>query len=318
MSRYSLLENNDEVLWDRFVAESEQGSVFCQVGFIDSLGLNCKYYFVRKGDEVVAAIPILLDAAQHIIKSPYPFAPYISIMFKLFPGESTHKKITREFELTEFIINEVIRVYGNFSTTTSPFFDDIRPFLWHNYHSPEKGVFDVHVRYTPILKMDFASHEEYLSSIRTLRRRELKDVDKVEISDWDDIDSFDNLHRLTFERQGIVRSEVQSRILRSIVRCSIDKKFGRLSLCRYQGEEASAFLFLYDNKRAYYLFGANHPDFRKYGCSTKLMAENIFYAKDTKGLNEVDFIGANSPQRGDYKISFNSNLHQYFEVHYNI
>ncbi len=318
MSRYSLLENNDEVLWDRFVAESEQGSVFCQVGFIDSLGLNCKYYFVRKGDEVVAAIPILLDDTQHIIKSPYHFSPYISIMFKAFPEESDHKKISREFELTEFIVNEIIRIYGKFSITTSPSFGDIRPFLWHNYNSPGEKVFAVNVRYTPILKMDFGSHEEYLSSIRTLRRRELKEMDKVDISDWDDVGAFDNLHRLTFERQGIARPEVQSKILKNIVRSAIDKKFGRLSLCRYQGEDASAFLFLYDNKRAYYLFGANHPDFRKYGCSTKLMVENIFHAKDAKGLNEVDFVGANSPRRGDYKISFNSKLRPYFEIHYNV
>jgi hypothetical protein len=282
------------------------------------LGLNCKYYFVRKGEEVVAAIPILLDNAQHIVRSPYHFAPYIGLMFKAFSGEADHKRISRDFELTEFVVNEIIRIHGKFSITTAPSFSDIRPFLWYNYNLPGEKVFDVNVKHTPILKMDFGSQEEYLSSIRTLRRRELKDMDKVDISDWDDIDAFDNLHRLTFERQGIVRPEVQSRILRSIARAAIDKKFGRLSLCRYQGEEASAFLFLYDNKRAYYLFGANHPDFRKYGCSTKLMIENIFHAKDVKGLNEVDFVGANSPRRGDYKVSFNSKLHQYFEVHYNV
>ena len=31
-----------------------------------------------------------------------------------------------------------------------------------------------------------------------------------------------------------------------------------------------------------------------------------------KNLNEVDFVGANSPNRSDYKISFNANLYSYY------
>jgi hypothetical protein len=30
------------------------------------------------------------------------------------------------------------------------------------------------------------------------------------------------------------------------------------------------------------------------------------------GLLEFDFVGANSPQRGDYKISFNADIKPYF------
>lgn len=318
MSKYVFKECVDVKLWDSFSELSPQGSVFCRTEFINSLGVNCKYYFVEKGNEVLAAIPVLMDENGNVLRSPYHFAPYLGILFKSFPHEYMHKKVTREFEVSEFIINEIINIYGKFSATLSPFFNDVRPFLWYNYHVPEKGVFKNIIRYTPILKMNFKSREEYLSEVRLLRRRELKNADQVEISDCQDVDLLDILHEKTFERQNIKREEIQSKVLRRITQNAIDKNYGRLSLCKYKGEPASAYLFLFDNKRSYYLFGANHPNFRNSGCSTKLMIDNIFYTKYIRGLSEVDFIGANSPNRGDYKISFNPDLHTYFEVHYNI
>jgi hypothetical protein len=35
-----------------------------------------------------------------------------------------------------------------------------------------------------------------------------------------------------------------------------------------------------------------------------------------KGLKYVDFCGVNSPNRGDYKISFNAELKPYFVTNY--
>jgi len=34
-----------------------------------------------------------------------------------------------------------------------------------------------------------------------------------------------------------------------------------------------------------------------------------------KGLQRFDFVGVNSPQRGDFKLSFNAELVPYQEVH---
>jgi hypothetical protein len=32
------------------------------------------------------------------------------------------------------------------------------------------------------------------------------------------------------------------------------------------------------------------------------------------GLKKIDFIGINSPNRGDFKLSFNPKIFQYYEV----
>jgi hypothetical protein len=56
---------------------------------------------------------------------------------------------------------------------------------------------------------------------------------------------------------------------------------------------------------------ANHPEFRKTGCGTYLMIENI-RRWQRKGLAAVDFVGINSPNRGDFKTSFNAVPVPYF------
>jgi lipid II:glycine glycyltransferase (peptidoglycan interpeptide bridge formation enzyme) len=73
----------------------------------------------------------------------------------------------------------------------------------------------------------------------------------------------------------------------------------------------SAVLFIYDDRTAYYLFGANDPEYRNTSAGTFLLMQLI---KDAfaNGLDEVDFVGVNSPNRGDYKISFNADLEPYF------
>jgi lipid II:glycine glycyltransferase (peptidoglycan interpeptide bridge formation enzyme) len=81
------------------------------------------------------------------------------------------------------------------------------------------------------------------------------------------------------------------------------------------GGIASMCLFLYDKKRAYYLLAANDPTHRSTGAATRLMFDNIFEAK-RRGLQELDFVGVNSPNRGDFKLSFNPELKLYFDVSY--
>jgi lipid II:glycine glycyltransferase (peptidoglycan interpeptide bridge formation enzyme) len=73
--------------------------------------------------------------------------------------------------------------------------------------------------------------------------------------------------------------------------------------------------FVTDSKCAYYLFGANDPELREANASSKLLIDNIVIFAD-QGLEKFDFVGVNSPQRGDFKLSFNAELIPYQEVHF--
>jgi hypothetical protein len=128
------------------------------------------------------------------------------------------------------------------------------------------------------------------------------------------VDTLDRLHALTFERQGIVRSPHEVELLRSVANAAICCGFGELLFCQdNRGTVVSASLFLYDHRCAYYLVGANDPAHRQSGAATYLMLENIRRSL-MKNLAAVDFTGINSPNRGDFKTSFNALPVPYFDV----
>jgi lipid II:glycine glycyltransferase (peptidoglycan interpeptide bridge formation enzyme) len=72
--------------------------------------------------------------------------------------------------------------------------------------------------------------------------------------------------------------------------------------------------FISDARCSYYLYGANDPAMRETNASSKFLFDNIALSAH-KGLQIFDFVGVNSPQRGDFKLSFNAELVPYQEVH---
>src|SRR5262249_31007636 len=156
----------------------------------------------------------------------------------------------------------------------------------------------------------------YLDSIRTLRRREYRrcQANGFTIEPSNDLEMLIRLHRLTFARQGIDSDEQEARLLRSVARAALEQGFGELLTCRTpKGDVASATLFLYDQHCGYYLVGANDPEYRNSGSGSYLMLENIRRCQ-AKGMAAVDFIGINSPNRGDFKTSFNAMPVPYFTL----
>jgi lipid II:glycine glycyltransferase (peptidoglycan interpeptide bridge formation enzyme) len=128
------------------------------------------------------------------------------------------------------------------------------------------------------------------------------------------VDLLDRLHALTFARQNIERDPDEVRLLRSVSRAALEKGFGELLTCvSPDGAVVSATLFLFDRDCAYYWVAANDPEYRKTGCASYLLIENIRYWQK-KGLRALDFVGINSPNRGDFKTSFNAVPVPYFFV----
>jgi len=318
MAKYKMEECVDVKSWDHFVENSPQGTIFCKTAFINALGIDYKIYLIKKGQEIVAGTIVLLNENKQLLKAPYPFTPYQGILFKDYSNVSAHKKITEEFKITEFIINEIIFIHNKFSMVHSPFLTDTRPFLWYNYHSSEKGIFNIGIWYTPILNLSYTKLEDYIYSIRTARRQELRKKINFEIIENNNIELLDKLHKKTFKRQNIKRSREEVKLVSSISRSALENNFGRLTFLNIDNESVSAVLFLFDSKRGYYLFGASDPIARYTGSATKLLIENIMYTINEKKLKQVDFVGCNSPNRGDFKISFNPKIYPYFETQYNM
>jgi len=316
MADFSTLENVAPELWDKYVESSDQGTIFLKLDFVKSLKLNFKTYIVNNGGQPVAGCMVLLDEQGKIISAPYHYVAYQGFFFINENKEDTNnEKINKHFEITEYLMNYLVSVYGDVSQIHFNL-QDYRPFLWHNYHTPEKGTFSLSLRYTSLLNLQsLTTVEEYLANIRRLRRREYVKANKlcVTIEDSTDAGILVMVNKLTFERQGIQLNDMEQNLILSITRDAIEKKYGVLQVAMLDGKAVSALLTLWDSKRAYHLIGGTDPEYRDSGAYTFVIIDNIFRSK-AMGLKEVDFVGCNSPFRGDYKTSFNGQLVTYYQT----
>jgi lipid II:glycine glycyltransferase (peptidoglycan interpeptide bridge formation enzyme) len=81
-----------------------------------------------------------------------------------------------------------------------------------------------------------------------------------------------------------------------------------------EGSLGSIAVYTFDNKRAYYLFGANDPALRKTPVGTAVLWD-AFHALAGKGITQLDLEGVNSPRRGWFKLSFGGDLRPYYQVY---
>lgn len=313
MSNWEINYQEDRQVWDAFVAASPQRSIFASSKFLDSLQVDYDLVTCYEKNQIVAGVVVIFAESGSPIDRPFPFTQYLGVLLADNSNQAPHSRIAHEFRVVEFLVARLAERYRKFCLCQSWRLHDLRPFQWHNYHEPDKGQFALALRYTGILEVKkFVDFENYLSSVRTLRRREyIKASQLLELSSSNDELILDALHEKTFARQNIDRTDMESALVKSISRHAIAGNFGKIGCATLDGVPVSATLFLYDERTAYYLFGANDPAHRNKGSGTFLMMRMIQDAFE-QGIQEVDFVGVNSPNRGDFKTSLNAQLRPYF------
>jgi hypothetical protein len=309
-----LTECKEDAAWDAFVQASPQGNVFCQSAFLAALGVNARRYLVTENSNArLAAVVLERDGAA--LQAPYPFTMYQGVLLAAdLAALPAHKSVPAALELNDFLLAELAARWNSISFCLHPTFPDLRSFLWLNYHEPDKGLFRVDLRYTGSL--DLQSSIPPSQQMRSVRRQEHRRATEAGLrcESSDDLQTLDRLHELTFQRQGIERPATEVQLLRDISAAALKYGFGKCFVARLaDGQVASASLFLHDARTAYYLVGANDPAHRKSGSGVFLLAETIEHYRQA-GQQSVDFVGVNSPNRGDFKTSFGARPVPYFEV----
>lgn len=315
MGEYTVHKESDPLVWDSFVRDSPQGTIFCESKFLSALSVSYSLYIVSKGKETVGGCVILESETGEALSAPFDFTPYQGFLFKDYTDSKPHKKNEDEYQVSQSLVSFLSERYQKFSLAHSPSVIDMRPFLWHNYGKAGEPHFLVNVAYTPILTTKDLEKDEILLLMKQSRRQEYTKVEKsLVIEEGSDVELLNTLHYETFLRQGIERSPRQEHLLKSITKKSLQEGYGRLLIGYSNGAPASAVFFIFDQRRAYYLFGATDPKFRNSTAATKLLIDQVLHSALDKKLCEVDFVGCNSPERGYYKLSFGGALSPYFEV----
>ena len=314
MNNLSIKKCEDTVEWISFCRSSKQGSIYVMPDFMDAAGIEYDLWFGYLDDELVAAIPILMKNGKPFSKPP-ALLRYYGIMFTELNREIS-KKITTVCNATvtcEFL-EKLSTYYNNFLFVCSPALNDLRGFKWFN--DDKNNPIDLELLYTGTIDLEeVRDFELYISNIRSSRRQDIRKAlsGGCTLSISTDWNTFREIYRMTFARQGIVdihNSDTQT--LENITKAAIQGGFGEMIMASTpNGETISGAVFLFDDRTAYYFAGANHPEKRNYGAGSLVLLEGIKRAWE-RGLKYFDVCGVNSPSRGDYKTSFDASLVPYF------
>ena len=324
MSKYSLTPVHDFEKWDEFVEKSLEGTIFSSSDYIQAIEKPYELFYVLKGEEKKAGVSLILsdDRSGCVLDD---LVIYNGIFFNFDHTMKSVKSRTERFEITEFIIQELDKRYLPVEMALAPQFEDMRPFLWHNYHSAlSEKIYNCDLRYTSYLDISelvFNKNEENTKLFRnldTLRQRNIREGRKkgAKVVAGRDIQLFLDFYSETLRAQEQSVDAKKEQRMGNLIESLLPKgKAFMYSSENSDGEVGYITIFCKDKKRAYYLFGAGHLQLADRYLGTLSFWEAFGYLARDQGVRQVDLEGVNSPNRGSFKLSFGGDLRSYFQVY---
>jgi hypothetical protein len=310
--------------WDALVERSPQGTLFSTRAYLKAAGSDYRLYWIKQGAEIKAGAALMVSADGKNCELD-DLVIYGGLLFDLDPSRQMVKRRHDEFQITEFFIGQIVAQYASVDIQLSPALNDLRPFLWHRYHDEERFKFRVDLRYTSCLDIaslnDFAGREEAspcFSRMETVRRYSIREARKkggtvVVGNNGDMLVSF---YGSLMQRQDTPQSEVKlanmSRVMDALLAAGRGAVYHAMNA---DGRVIYAVFYGWDAKRAYYLFGAGHPEISEPWQGTVVHWEAFRDLAQNRNIHEVDLEGVNSPQRGWFKLGLGGDLRPYYHVH---
>jgi Acetyltransferase (GNAT) domain len=197
----------DKKLWDQFVENSPQGTLFHKWDFLKTVERHSRYQFlpygVYSGDELRCIFPFFITRRLGLthMYSPPPLHTQISYLGPAFdPSVQARKEHTREkiFEqVTGELCREIDKIAPNFvNFRTVPNFLDVRSFMWKN--------FTAHLMFTYAIDLEKPVDEIWASFSRSCRKK-IKRVNAYspEIQQTNDVSSLLDIWGERFPELGI-------------------------------------------------------------------------------------------------------------------
>lgn len=327
MEKFNIQEVSDFKLWDDIIEKTPQYTIFASSSYLSYANNKFKLFFVNKGIVTRAGICILLsDDEKDVVLNDLVI--YGGIFFVPQYEQKEVKAKSERFEITDFLIKFLVNKFRNISLALSTKFEDLRAFLWHNYHLESQFKFTFDLRYTSILDISslskFNDEEETLAfkNLEILRQRNIRKARRENVitaieNSNDTIDIFLKYYEILIKSQGedVLQSKLQN--MRNIIINILDNKKGVMFVTRNsKGEILYITIFIFDKYRAYYLFGAGNPQAVEIYKGAICFWDAFIKLAQIFDIKELDLEGINSPQRGWYKLSFGGNITPYYEINY--
>jgi hypothetical protein len=318
---YILRETIIDENWDKFVNNSINGTIFSKSYYLNSLNVKYKLFYCYKKEELRASVAVVEseDKKDLILND---FIIYNGIMYNKPTNKQNHaQQFSEQFKIQAFIAEELASLYTNIELSLHPSIIDIRAFLWVNY-GENKPQYKPDIRYTTYLDISDFKDSKQLKDISiynkasTSRRQQIRYAIKKNYKTISSEDSklFIEFYEKTMDRQDIDIENNQLIDMKTLIDNLLLEKVAKIYATYDELDEISSMaLFGWDNKRAYYIFGASDP-IKRNGHSGTAVLWNAFYDLNNMSIDEIDLEGINSPARGWFKLSFGGNIVPYYEI----
>jgi len=321
LSKYSIESVSNFHEWDRFVDSSPQGTIFSYSYYLQAAVDNWGIYWVKKGQQIKAGFSVVLnDSRDSTILDD--LVVYNGLMFAPSNGQNKARVKLENFSVTEFVIEWMGATFKSINMALSPQVGDMRPYLWHNYHSQRQtDHFSLDLRYTSYIDIDSLRcgperETSLFKGLEPLRRRNIAEArkDKAKTTTKGAPALFVKNFKLMMSEKGEPQSDDKMNRLERLIRELVKNKQAEIFITQKScGDLIYISVFGWDSKRAYYLFGTPVVgSTSRYKGTISFWDAFIYLSK--MGISNVDLEGVNSPNRGRFKLSFGGDLLNYYEV----
>jgi len=309
-SKYQLelLSADDYELWDSFVKQSPQGTLFHTIRWANLVQQVFKRDFqilvLYKKKQIVAGIlfwpkrVLFINSITHIPNTSYQGPLYGN------PGASKSSSISSDYQKQSALLLEYLTEnYHLIDIPLSPQIKDTRPYSWKNFKVETAYTYRFEISEFDILQQQFSQD----------LRRKIKKSAEQDIRFEKSGDS-KLLSRFVIDsyREGATSPAISKELIQKFIDSAIKNGLGSLYYQYLNDEPISGIFVLEDDTTVYALFSGISAKKRQ-DTNNELVHAFVLQQPFYIG-KQFDFLGANTKHLEQFKRSFGGNLVPYFKV----
>jgi len=269
--------------WDRFVAESPQGCIFCRSWWLEAVAPGrFEFLTLRRGGRIVAGMPIVRHRKWGVESLHMPqLTQTLGVLLGPPTSDNYEKRLSNEMELLADLVAAIPRA-AHVNLFCHPSFTNWLPFYWAGYQQT--------TRYTYVIE-GLSDLEKVFDNFAHSKRKNVKKAEKLVTvrEDMPPADFYDH-HAMTLRKQG--ETLFYSRdLFERIHRAATERHAGKTWFAvDPESRVHSAIFVVFDAKSAYYLISTIDPEYRSSDSATLLVRDAIAYV--AKFTSRFDFEGS--------------------------
>jgi len=282
-------EITDCTLWDDFVGESPQGTIFSTTKWMGLFPCESRIYGYFKGDSLLGGI-IGKHLNSLFWSGGFDLTPFQGILVQPIDSNKESTILSLHHEVATALSEYLKRNYDSAKIYNHYTFPDIRSFIWQGWEM-------LPVKYTQVI--DLTDLDLVWNNLEKQTRYEITRAERDGFQiEYDKLQPFAELYSQTFKRKGLI-PPVDTKFLEQFY-----KKFKPTIITVWNDSARASAVIMKDNKRAYYIFGASEG-----GLGATALWEAL--PQDRK---EIDLVGCNDKLIAQFKKGFGGKLTPYYGV----